>query len=195
MMVAFFYALAAEFVGLSAIVGAFLAGAAFAKVELKSGKIFKEGANHLQIIFASIFFISLGVIMDLHAISLHLLVFILVLTIFAIIAKLAGCGVTSKLTGYGWRDATIIGLGMAPRGEVAMIIALIGLNESIIPQSAYSSVILMSLLTTVLLPVIFKGLVYKDGRANKKTADRNRFTIEHSALIKSCYYLIEEGLI
>jgi Kef-type K+ transport system membrane component KefB len=161
MMVAFLYALAAHLVGLSAIVGAFLAGAAFAKVELKSGKIFREGAHHLQIIFAAIFFISLGVIMDLHAISLELLVFILVLTVVAMITKLIGCGTTAKLTGYGWRDTFIIGVGMAPRGEVAMIIGLIGLNKNIISQSAYSAVILMSLLTTIVLPFIFKGFFYK----------------------------------
>ena len=65
-MVAFLYAMAAEFVGLSAIVGSFLAGASFAGVKLTRGEIFREGAEHLQIIFASIFFVSLGVIMDLH---------------------------------------------------------------------------------------------------------------------------------
>ncbi len=168
MMVAFLYALAAKLVGLSAIVGAFLAGAAFAKVELKSGRIFKDGAHHLQIIFAAIFFISLGVIMDLHAISPSLLIFIIVLTIVAMITKLIGCGVTSKLTGYGWKDTVIIGLGMAPRGEVAMIIGLIGLDQNIITQSAYSAVILMSLLTTILLPIILRAFIYKNKKENTK---------------------------
>ena len=55
MMIAFFYALIAELVGLSAIVGAFLAGISLAGVKVKHGNIFKEGADHLQIIFASIF--------------------------------------------------------------------------------------------------------------------------------------------
>ena len=100
--------------------------------------------------------------MDLHSISPDLLVFILVLTIVAMITKLAGCGAISRLAGYGWKDTFIIGLGMAPRGEVAMIIALIGLNEKIITQSAYSSLILMSLLTTILLPIIFKAFIYKN---------------------------------
>jgi len=67
MMVAFFYGISAELVGLSAIVGSFLAGVAFEGNSLRGrGSVFKEGAQHLQIIFASIFFISLGVIMDLR---------------------------------------------------------------------------------------------------------------------------------
>jgi len=161
MMIAFLYAMAAELVGLSAIVGSFLAGASFAKLKLDSGKIFREGAHHLQIIFASIFFISLGVLMDMHAISWSLLVFILVLTVVALLTKLIGCGLPAKLSGICWKDSMVIGLGMAPRGEVAMIIALIGLNQGLISQGAYAALILMSLLTTIIPPLLFRNLIFK----------------------------------
>jgi Kef-type K+ transport system membrane component KefB len=160
-MVAFFYAMAAEFVGLSAIVGSFLAGASFAGLKLERGKIFKEGAHHLQIIFASIFFISLGIIMDLHEFSADLLIFTLVLTLVAFFTKLVGCGFAAKLSGYKWKDSLAIGTGMAPRGEVAMIIALIGLNQGLVTQGEYTSIILMSLLTTIVLPFILKGLIFR----------------------------------
>jgi Kef-type K+ transport system membrane component KefB len=63
-MVAFLYAMGADFVGLSVIVGSFLAGASFAGITQERARIFMEGSEHLQIIFASNFFISLGVIMD-----------------------------------------------------------------------------------------------------------------------------------
>jgi Kef-type K+ transport system membrane component KefB len=164
-MIAFLYAMAAEFVGLSGIVGSFLAGASFAKLKLGSGKIFKEGAHHLQIIFASIFFISLGVIFDLHALTWNLLLFIFVLTVVALLTKFIGCGVPAKLSGLNWNDSTVVGLGMAPRGEVAMIIALIGLNQGLINQGAYASLILMSLLTTIIPPLIFRNLIYKSKKA------------------------------
>lgn len=162
-MVAFFYAMAAEIVGLSAIVGSFLAGASFAGIKLEKGQIFKEGAHHLQIIFASIFFISLGIIMNLRVFSADLLVFTLVLIVVAFLTKVVGCGVAAKFSGYNWKDSITIGTGMAPRGEVAMIIALIGLDQGLISQGAYTSVILMSLLTTIVLPFILKGLIFKQG--------------------------------
>lgn len=160
-MIAFLYSMAAEFVGLSAIVGSFLAGACFAGVKLKSGAIFKEGAEHLQIIFASIFFISLGVLIDFHIITLDFIWFILALTGVAILTKVLGCGLTAKLGGMNLKDSLIIGVGMMPRGEIAMIIALIGFSKEIILQDTYAALVLMSLLTTLIPPLIFRNWLFK----------------------------------
>jgi Kef-type K+ transport system membrane component KefB len=161
MMVAFLYSIAAELVGLSAIVGAFLAGASFAGVHLKREAIFRQSAEHLQIIFAAIFFISLGVIMDLHVVTPGLLWFVAVLTAVAMLTKVIGCGGAARMLGMKTRDSLIVGVGMMPRGEVAMIVALIGLNRNLIPQSTYSALILMSLLSTVIPPVILRNWLFK----------------------------------
>ncbi len=160
-MVAFFYAMAAELVGLSAIVGSFLAGASFAGVKLTRSHVFKEGAEHLQIIFASIFFVSLGIIMDLHEMTWSVLWFVLALTAIAIITKVVGCGTPALIQRMGLKDSLVIGVGMVPRGEVAMIVALIGLNQGFIQQSTYSALILMSLLTTIIPPLILKNWLFK----------------------------------
>jgi Kef-type K+ transport system membrane component KefB len=160
-MVAFLYAMAAEFVGLSAIVGSFLAGASFAGVKLIRGEIFKEGAEHLQIIFASIFFVSLGVIMDLHYVTMNLLWFVLALSAIAILTKVIGCGIPAMVQRMSFKDSLIIGTGMVPRGEVAMIVALIGLGQNLIDQGIYSALILMSLLTTIIPPLILRNWLYK----------------------------------
>lgn len=160
-MIAFLYAMAAEFVGLSAIVGSFLAGASFAGVKLTRGEIFREGAEHLQIIFASIFFVSLGVIMDLHYVTLNLLWFVLALSAVALVTKVIGCGIPAIIQRMSFRDSTIVGIGMVPRGEVAMIVALIGLSQNLISQNTYSALILMSLLTTVIPPLILRNWLFK----------------------------------
>jgi Kef-type K+ transport system membrane component KefB len=160
-MVAFLYAVVAELAGLSAIVGSFLAGASFAKVKLARGHVFREGAEHLQIIFASIFFVSLGIIMDLHSVSANLLWFILALTAVAIASKVIGCGLPALLHKMSLRDSLIIGTGMAPRAEVAMIIALIGFDRNFISQNTYAALILMSLLTTIIPPFILRNWLYK----------------------------------
>jgi Kef-type K+ transport system membrane component KefB len=160
-MVAFLYAMAADLVGLSAIVGSFLAGASFAGVKLERGHIFKEGAEHLQIIFASIFFVSLGVIMDLHFMTLSLLWFVLALSAVAIITKVVGCGLPALFQRINFKDSLIIGTGMVPRGEVAMIVALIGLNQGLINQGVYAAIILMSLITTILPPLVLRNWLFK----------------------------------
>jgi Kef-type K+ transport system membrane component KefB len=161
MMMAFLYAMLAEAVGLSAIVGAFIAGVSFEGVRLYRSKSLKEGAEYLQIIFAAIFFVSLGILADFHALTIEIVIFLIVLTIIAIITKVIGCGVPARIAGLCNRDALIVGFGMAPRGEVAMIVALIGLEAGIIGQGVYVTLVLMSLLTTLITPIVYRNWFFK----------------------------------
>jgi len=160
MMVAFFYAMVAELIGLSAIVGSFIAGVSLEGATLRCSKDFKEGAEFLRIIFAAIFFVSLGILVDFKQIELQTLWFLLSLTFVGIISKVLGCGIPAKLLGMNWKDSTAVGFGMTPRGEVAMIVALLGLDRGIINQPLYAAVIAMSLLTTIFPPLIIRNWVY-----------------------------------
>ena len=114
-----------------------------------------------SIIFASIFFVSLGVLADIRAITPEIAVFLVVLTLVAIITKVIGCGLPGMLMGLCRKDALIVGFGMAPRGEVAMIVGLIGLESGIIDQSVYVVVVLMSLFTTVLTPIVYRNWFFR----------------------------------
>jgi Na+:H+ antiporter len=156
-MLAFLYGMGAELMGLSAIVGAFIAGASLAGVTLRNGRDLYEGSESLMIIFSSIFFVSLGILADVRTLDLKVLAFLLTLTGVAFASKLIGCGGAALLCRSSLRDATVIGFGMAPRGEVAMIIGLIGLDGGLINQEVYVSIILMSLLTTVITPFVLRG--------------------------------------
>lgn len=161
MMMAFLYAMCAEAAGLSAIVGAFIAGVSFERVELTHSHNFKEGAEYLQIIFASIFFVSLGILADIHAVTPEIALFLVVLTLVAIITKVIGCGLPAGMMGLCRKDALIVGFGMAPRGEVAMIVALIGLEAGIIDQGIYVVLVLMSLLTTIITPIVYRNWFFR----------------------------------
>ncbi|OPX64892.1 MULTISPECIES: cation:proton antiporter [unclassified Methanoregula] len=161
MMVAFLYAMCAEAVGLSAIVGAFIAGVSFERVEVSHSRSFREGAEYLQIIFASIFFVSLGILADIHTVTPEIALFLVVLTIVAILTKVIGCGLPATLMGLCRKDGLIVGFGMAPRGEVAMIVALIGLEAKVIDQSVYVVLVLMSLLTTIITPIVYRNWFFR----------------------------------
>lgn len=160
-MTAFLYAMGAELMGLSAIVGAFVAGVSLESVRLRVSKSFKEGADYLRVVFGAIFFTSLGVLADLREIDLSILWFTLVLTLVALATKVVGCGLPARMLGMGTKDAWVVGRGMAPRGEVAMVIALLALNEGIIEQPVYISLVIMSLLTTVVVPLAIRNWLYR----------------------------------
>ena len=161
MMIAFFYSLVAEMLHLSAIVGAFLAGISLEGAITKHAKDYKQGAEYLYIIFASIFFVSLGILVDAHLIRPEAIWFLVALTVVAVLTKLVGCFVPARLQGFSVKDSAIIGFGMAPRGEVAMIVGLIGLNQHLITQEIYAAIIFMSLATTVITPIVLRNWLYK----------------------------------
>ncbi len=162
MMFAFLYAMIAELVGLSAIVGAFIAGISFERLSLRKSLDVKEGAEYLKIIFAAIFFVSLGVVADIKAITPEIVPFLVVLTVVAIATKVVGCAVPARMAGMCTKDSLIIGFGMAPRGEVAMIVALIGLEQGYIGQEVFVIIILMSLITTLITPIVYRNWFYKE---------------------------------
>ncbi len=164
MMLAFCYALVAEIIHLSAIVGSFVAGVSLVGVVLRHSKDYKIGAEYLHIIFASIFFVSLGILVDIRALNGNVFVFLLCLIVVAVLTKVIGCFIPAKLQGFTIKDSLILGFGMSPRGEVAMIVALIGLNAGLIGQDIYSSLVIMSLLTTVITPIVLQ--LWLDKKAN-----------------------------
>jgi len=166
MAVAFLYAVVAEMVGLSAIVGAFLAGVCLEGASPGVRRHFSQGAEHLRIVFGGIFFVSLGVLSDMRAITLDIAMFLVLLTVVAVASKLLGCGLPARWTGSSWQDAWIIGLGMVPRGEVAMVLALLALNAGMIEQPAYATLVLVAIVTCLGVPPILRWLY---ARAGKRT--------------------------
>jgi len=161
MTVAFFYGFLAEAIGLSAIIGAFIAGSTLAGVKFNNSKDLKEGAEYMHVIFAAIFFISLGILVDLHLISTDIVLFLAALITVAVIGKIIGCYVPAKLTGMKSNEALIVGIGMIPRGEVGMIVGLIGLTSGAIEQPVYVVIILMSIVTTLITPVMLRQVFNK----------------------------------
>jgi Kef-type K+ transport system membrane component KefB len=160
-MFCFLYASIAEIIGLSAIVGAFLAGAVFEGVRFKNSKELKEGAEYIHIIFGAVFFISLGILVNLRELSISVLPFFVALLLVAVMTKVFGCGVTARIAGYNKAESLIIGFGMSPRGEVAMIVALIGLSSGVISQDIYVAIVLMSLITTIITPLVVRNIKWQ----------------------------------
>jgi Kef-type K+ transport system membrane component KefB len=162
LLTAFAYALIAEHLGLSAIVGAFVAGVVFEGIEVNKSRSVHLGADYVRAAFGAVFFVSLGVLADLRTVGTETLIFACVLIVAAFLSKFLGCGITARLTGVNTRDSLVIGVGMAPRGEVAMVIALLALNRGIIDQPAYVAMVLMSLVTTLVVPVLLRNWLYRN---------------------------------
>jgi Kef-type K+ transport system membrane component KefB len=151
-----FYSYFAEIIKLSAIIGAFIAGIILNRS--KHHDEIEEKTYGLEMLFLPIFFISLGTMMDVNALSTFF-VPIMILTVLAILTKVIGCGGAALLTKLKTMEAAAVGFGMSPRGEVALIVASIGLTTKILNVSEYSIIATMALLTTMVTPPILQNII------------------------------------
>ncbi len=157
---AFLAAGMAELAGLAFIIGAFSIGLALSTTEL-GHRVEKETAGISQLL-VPVFFVVMGMLVDVGSI-LNAVVFGLVLSVLAILSKVFGCGVPALATGFNFLGSARIGVGMTPRGEVALIIAGIGLSQGIIGQNLFGVSIMMTIITTLIAPVVLIRLFGMEG--------------------------------
>ncbi|OGS44438.1 MAG: hypothetical protein A3K76_03490 [Euryarchaeota archaeon RBG_13_57_23] len=160
--IAMLYSLIAEVIQISAIVGAFVAGTVFAGSALRDGIL--KGMQYLEALFVPLFFVSLGIAVNLEGIA-DALLFGLVLTAVAIVTKVVGCGLPARATGMSWWDSMAIGVGMTPRLEIALVIAYVGLSNGIIDSEIYSVVVFMGLATALVAPSMLRRSLRRGGHA------------------------------
>lgn len=157
---AFLAAAVAEMFGLAMIIGAYAMGLVLSDTKLKH--YLEERLEGVYYVLVPIFFCVLGMLVNIPAMRGALL-FGGVLSLLAIVSKVVGCGLPSLLVGFNQRGAWRIGVGMMPRGEVALIIAGVGMAEGLIDTSIFGVSILMTIVTTMLAPMILVPAFQKGG--------------------------------
>jgi Kef-type K+ transport system membrane component KefB len=150
-----FFSWLAVKIGMAAIIGAFFAGLMFADYAPQWNLIPRVGG--ITAFLAPFFFFDIGARFNVHLLTGNLLTAAIVVSLLAVVSKLIGCGL--PLLGEGWTMVFRVGIGMIPRGEVALIVALVGLQSSILSQPAYGVVVLMTVVTTLLAPPILRYLL------------------------------------
>lgn len=154
--IALIFAWAAEkFFGIADITGAYIAGVVFCSLTDAPYMEQKIDINSYMI-FSPIFFAGIGLKTDLSGMDLSLLWFSIAFVIVGCVAKLIGCGFTSRILGFSWKDSYKIGLGMMVRGEVALIVAQKGLSAGIIESKYFAPVILLIIVSSMVVPVLLK---------------------------------------
>ena len=148
--------LASLYIGMAAIIGAFLAGLALA--DHSQQWRLQENAHPVMEFLAPFFFVLLGAQVDLRTVYQPSLIWtIVVVCVLAIVGKLLGCGLGAFRLGF--KDALRVGVGMTPRGEVGLIVAAVGLRLHSISDAVYTVVLMMSILTTLFAPPVLRMIL------------------------------------
>ena len=156
----FLVAYLASEAGLSTIIGAFAIGVSLSGLK-RILTVLQKGKS-LYIFFVPIFFISIGMLIDINLFTNNIIP-ALFITAIAMAGKIGGCGIAALITGSSRKNALRIGIGMSPRGEMGLIIAGIGLASGTIGGDIFTISIIAVVFTTLIgmpaLKIILKGSI------------------------------------
>lgn len=141
----------AEMAGLAMIIGAYSVGLALSETNLS--RTIEESLVGIHHFLVPIFFAVMGMMVNLSTMT-SVLLFGSILTILAIGSKIFGCGLPAMAAGFNALGGLRIGLGMLPRGEVALIIAGVGLAAGVINSELFAVSVMMTIITTVIAPIL-----------------------------------------
>ncbi|HBG61205.1 MAG TPA: sodium:proton exchanger [Candidatus Omnitrophica bacterium] len=147
-----------EHFGLAMIIGAYVMGLSLSKTDLAF--IVQEKLEMLQKFLVPIFFCVMGMLVNLKEMaSLQIISFGMLYVVMATLGKIIGCSIPALFLNFNLRGALRIGVGMVPRGEVALIIAGIGLSSGIIDDKVFSIVMIMTFVTTLITPLVLDKML------------------------------------
>ena len=157
---------AASYIGVAAIIGAFLAGMALAEAAEDNPKMHRQMSGVTEFL-VPFFLVNIGMQLSLSVFrSSSVIILCVLVTLVAIATKLLGCGLGSL--NLGIRRAGQVGMGMVPRGEVGIIVAQIGLSLAVIGAELYGVVLFMAVATTVIAPPFLKMLFANEVAAREE---------------------------
>lgn len=156
-----------EKAGLAMIIGAYVMGLSLSKTDISI--VIQEKLDVLHSFFVPVFFTVMGMMVNIHL----LLSPVVLLTgalyfIAAFLGKVLGGGLPALCLGFNLKGSLRIGIGLVPRGEVALIIAGIGLSSGVIGNEIFSLAVMMTLLTILVSPPLFSKMLSIQGRGTRK---------------------------
>jgi Kef-type K+ transport system membrane component KefB len=149
--------IAEEYFGIADITGAYVAGIILCSIQ-DSEYIARKVDISSYMLFAPVFFCSIGLKTSIDQMSPSLLLFCILFVVIALISKVIGCGLMSRLLRFNNVDSLKIGVGMMTRGEVALIVAQKGLSVGMIESKYFTAVILLIMVSSIITPIFLKFL-------------------------------------
>jgi Kef-type K+ transport system membrane component KefB len=149
-------AILAGLIGLAAIIGAFVAGLIIAETEARDE--IEHEIQPLSSIITPFFFAVTGAQLDLSALlDPALAIGAVALAVIGVVTKVLA-GIIGAWGAGRW-SAVTVGVGMAPRGEVGIVVVGLGLGLGLLSQDLFSVVLVAVVLTTIAAPILLNLVI------------------------------------
>lgn len=156
--------------GIADITGAYFAGVMLCQSKIRDYVDIKIH-DVSTVFFSCIFFASVGLKVTLGGMTLKVWMFAVILTLIAIISKMVGCGLGAKICKFTWKESLQTGVGMISRGEVALIVAEKGRQVGLISEDLFAPIILVVIVTTLITPILLK-VVFKGDEPAERAVEK-----------------------
>ena len=152
--------IAEKYFGIADITGAYVAGIVLCSIQ-DSHYIEEKVDINSYMLFGPVFFASIGLKTSIEGLDSAMILFSISFVVVALVAKIIGCGLMSRVCGFKGMDCLKIGVGMMTRGEVALIVAQKGLSVGLMSAQYFTAVILLIIVSSISVPIILKLLYAK----------------------------------
>jgi Kef-type K+ transport system membrane component KefB len=148
-----------EYIGIHAIFGAFVIGIALGDSEHFSERAKEIVHQFINNIFAPLFFVSIG--LRVNFIANFDLLLTLVIIVIAFAGKILGSGLGTRLGGFSWRESFAAACGMNARGAMEIILGIVALENGLINEKVFVSLVIMALITSISSGPLMKWMLRK----------------------------------
>jgi Kef-type K+ transport system membrane component KefB len=170
------YANSAHSAGMASVTGAYLAGLFLGRTSVRRRLL--SGMDTIgHTLFISVFFVNVGLQAELGAVG-RMYPFFVLYVLVAILSKFLGSGLGALCGGLEFRRSIRVGVGMVPRGEVALAVTSVAVSKGLMGGPEFSSIVLLVLVTALMTAPLLKwsfasGIRLKESREGNDVSARN----------------------
>lgn len=146
-----------EYIGIHAVFGAFIIGVSVGDSEHFSERAKEIVHQFINNIFAPLFFVSIG--LRVNFVTNFDPVLTLTIIVIAFVGKIVGSGIGTRLGGFTWRESLAAGFGMNARGAMEIILGLVALENGLINEKVFVSLVIMALVTSMTAGPLMKKVL------------------------------------
>ncbi len=143
-----------------AILGAYLVGITLARVRHQLPQVRERLEMITGAFFAPVFFAISGLRVDITALAdLETTLWAVAAIVLAVVANIGGTVVMARWASVDTREAVALGSGLSALGVMGVVVAIVGLNEGVINDAAYTILLLAAVVTSLLAPILLRWAV------------------------------------
>ena len=187
LVITFVIAAVAQAVRLEAVLGAFLAGIILGRSRFQHPEVRRHLESITMAVLAPIFFATAGLRLNLGVLAKPAtLGWTAAILGAAVACKAAGAYVGARVGGLAHREGLALGSALNARGAVEVVIATVGLSLGVLGESAYTAIVLMAIITSMMAPPLLRLVVrdWRGGASEQKRLDEEEL-LERNLLVRS----------